>query len=105
LDEPDGREWYRLIDYLMRLPEEMNKQVHEQLFRQHTEEPMKYVSFAERQGIEKGFEKGEVIGRIHMCQEMLKQPETPKEELSALSQEDLSALLAQLRKQFMLNDR
>src|SRR5262249_44650612 len=57
LDEADGREWYRLIDWLMKLPEEMNQQVHQELYRQHVEEPMKYVSFAERQGIEKGARK------------------------------------------------
>ena len=61
LDEADGREWYRLIDWLMKLPEEMNRQVHEDLFRQHAEEPMKYVSYAERLGIEKGIEQGEVL--------------------------------------------
>jgi hypothetical protein len=54
MDAADGREWYRLIDFLMKLPEEMNQQVHQELYRQHAEEPMKYVSFAERQGIEKG---------------------------------------------------
>jgi hypothetical protein len=54
MDEADGREWYRLIDWLMKLPEEMDRQVHQELYRQHTEEPMKYVSFAERSGIEQG---------------------------------------------------
>jgi hypothetical protein len=58
MDEADGREWYRLIDWIMKLPEDMNRQVHAELYRKHTEEPMKYVSFAERQGIEKGIEKG-----------------------------------------------
>jgi hypothetical protein len=42
------------VDWLMKLPEEMNQQVHQELYRQHAEEPMKYVSFAEREGIEKG---------------------------------------------------
>jgi hypothetical protein len=50
----DGREWYRLIDWIMTLPEEMNRQVHEQVYRKHMEDPMKYVSFAEREGTRKG---------------------------------------------------
>jgi hypothetical protein len=58
MDEADGREWYRLMDWLMKLPPEMNQQVHQELSRQHTEEPMKYVSFAEQQGIEKGEMQG-----------------------------------------------
>ncbi len=50
----DGREWYRLIDWIMTLPEEMNREVHEQVYRQHTEDPMKYVSYAERTGAVRG---------------------------------------------------
>jgi hypothetical protein len=99
MDEADGREWYRLIDWLMVLPKEMNQQVHQELYRQHAEEPMKYVSFAEREGIEKGM----VMGQVRMCQEILKQEQTPEVELARMSQEELAALLAQLRKQVMPN--
>ncbi len=62
LDEIDGREWYRLIDWIMPLPEERNRQVQQELYRQHAEEPMNYVSFAEREGIKKGIEQGEIQG-------------------------------------------
>src|SRR5262249_25693961 len=111
LDQSDGQEWYRLIDFIMTLPEEMNKQVHEEVYRQHTEDPMKYVSFAEREGIAKGLEKGreegieqgELMGQVRLCQELLKQQPTPKAELLALSQEDLAALLALLRHQLLPN--
>ena len=58
---------------------------------------------AEESGIEKGIEKGALVGQIRLCQELLKQPPTPQAELSALSQEDLAALLAQLREQLTAN--
>jgi hypothetical protein len=91
----------------MKLPAELNEQVYETLVRQHTEEPMKYVSFAEQKGIEKGREegiaKGELLGQIRLCQELLKQPPTPQAELLALTPENLSALLAQLRQQLLPN--
>jgi hypothetical protein len=99
LEPAEGREWYRLIDWLMKLPAELNEQVYETLVRQHTEEPMKYVSFAEQKGIE----KGELLGQIRLCQELLKQPPTPQAELLALTPETLSALLGQLRQQLLPN--
>jgi len=49
------------------------------------------------QGIEKGIEKGEVIGRIRLCQEMLKLPMTPREDLLRLPLEDLARQAAELR--------
>jgi hypothetical protein len=83
----------------MKLPSEMNQQVHQELYRQHTEEPMKYVSFAEQQGIE----KGALVGKVQMCQELLKQQPTPQAELAALPQEQLETLLAHLRSQLLAN--
>lgn len=101
VDEADGREWYRLIDYLMKLPEDMDREVHAEVLQQHTGDVMKYVSFAERQGIEKGIAQGEVIGRIHLCQELLKQPLTPVEELRELSLEELALQAEQLKGQLL----
>ena len=54
-------------------------------------------------GIEKGLAKGALVSKIQGFQEMLKQPPTPQAELSALSQEDLAGLLAQLREQLTAN--
>jgi predicted transposase/invertase (TIGR01784 family) len=53
--------------------------------------------------VKKGMEKGALVGQIRLCQELLKQPPTPQPELSALEEEALAALLAQLRKQLMSN--
>jgi hypothetical protein len=47
--------------------------------------------------------EGELIGRIHLCERLLKRPETPTEQLVALSLEELTRraeeLLAQLQRQ------
>jgi predicted transposase/invertase (TIGR01784 family) len=48
-------------------------------------------------------EKQGLIGQVHLCQELLKQPRTAEAELDALPREDLAALLAQLREQLLPN--
>ena len=44
-------------------------------------------------------EMGKLMGEIRVCQLLLKQPQTPEEELEKLSLDDLSRLADQLRKQ------
>ena len=61
---------------------------------------------AEERGVKKGELKGELkglLGQIHLCQKLLKQPPTPREELSALPVENLTTLLEQLQKQLLPN--
>jgi predicted transposase/invertase (TIGR01784 family) len=69
---------------------------------------MGYVNSAERKaekaekiGLEKGekigLEKGEKIGTIHFCERLLERPETPTEQLAALSLAELSRLAEELR--------
>ena len=41
------------------------------------------------EGHEKGIEKGKVIGRIQLLQQLLKQPETSSNELNGLVEEEL----------------
>ncbi len=53
------------------------------------------------EGREEGLEKGELIGRIHLCQRMLKQTLTPKEELHKHSIEELARLAEQLEAQLL----
>jgi hypothetical protein len=56
------------------------------------------MKVARMEGLEEGLEegrkegllKGEQIGRIHVCERLLQQPETPKEQLVALSLEELT---------------
>jgi flagellar biosynthesis/type III secretory pathway protein FliH len=55
----------------------------------------------EKVGLEKGeklgLEKGEQIGVIHLCERMLGRPETPTEQLAALSVAELSRLADESR--------
>jgi hypothetical protein len=71
LDPNDGQRWYRGIDWLMRLPEEMDRQVHQQVQATLPEGTMSYISFAERQGIEKGIEQGERAGLLRGLRALL----------------------------------
>jgi hypothetical protein len=52
-----------------------------------------------KEGQEKGIDLGEVIGRIRLCQKVLKQPEMPKEDLKKRSLEELARLVEQLEAQ------
>jgi flagellar biosynthesis/type III secretory pathway protein FliH len=51
------------------------------------------------EGSEKGLEKGELIGRIRMLQQFLHQPETSREELKRLSEEELLRMESSLKQQ------
>jgi hypothetical protein len=48
---------------------------------------------------DRGIAKGTLVGKIQAFQEMLKQPLTPEQELRTLSEQELTDLLAQLRRQ------
>ncbi len=50
---------YRFIDWIMRLPEDLEKWYHEELVKFEEEVKMQYVTTAERIGMEKGRIKGE----------------------------------------------
>jgi len=56
-----------------------------------------------REAAQQVLEKGSLIGQILLCQKLLKQPQTPQAELSALSLEELTALQAQLSQQVLPN--
>jgi hypothetical protein len=62
------------------------------------EKPVKYVSYAERAGIEKGIKRGVLMGQIWLCQRLLKQEKSSKLTLVAMPLSDLEALRSQLRK-------
>ena len=50
------------------------------------------INAARRQGRQEGREEGEKIGMIHLCERMLNRPETPTEQLAALSPDALARL-------------
>ena len=57
----------------------------------------------EGRGEKRGREQGELVGQIRLCQQVLKQPLTPEEELYARPEQELAALLEQLRQQLHAN--
>jgi predicted transposase/invertase (TIGR01784 family) len=55
---------------------------------------------ARDEGFEKGRKEG-LVAQVHLCQELLKQIQTPEADLLKLSLDELNALLAGLRKQIL----
>jgi predicted transposase/invertase (TIGR01784 family) len=54
---------------------------------------------ARQVGFDEGLEKGQQIGRIHLLQQLLSQPETASAELKRLAEEDLIQLEESLKRQ------
>ncbi|MCP4688431.1 MAG: hypothetical protein GY859_10290 [Desulfobacterales bacterium] len=55
------------------------------------------IQISEEKGIEKGLDKGELIGKIHMAQSLMRKPLTPREKLVEQDVEDLNAILDMLK--------
>ncbi len=95
---------YRFIDWLMRLPEDLEQQCFQELLEFEEAQRMPYITTAERIGIKKGVEKGirrglnkgEVIGEIRATQKFLKRPMTPMPQLARKSLKTLKAMLQEL---------
>jgi len=69
--EQDILSIYRLIDWLMMLPEDLTKRFTENLITYEEEKKMPYVTSAERIGMEKGLEKGLLTADKEMVLEVL----------------------------------
>ena len=62
---------YRLVDWLMMLPEDMTKKFTQDLIAYEEEKKMPYITSAERIGIEKGRGEGRDEGMIFNAREMV----------------------------------
>jgi len=62
---------YRLVDWLMWLPEDMTKKFTQDLIAYEEERKMPYITSAERIGIEKGMAEGMDRGQLLNAREML----------------------------------
>jgi len=62
---------YRLVDWLMWLPEDMTKKFTQDLIAYEEEKKMPYITSAERIGIEKGMAEGMDRGQLFNAREML----------------------------------
>ncbi|MDM8522748.1 hypothetical protein QUF80_05185 [Desulfococcaceae bacterium HSG8] len=91
---------YRFIDWIMRLPEDLEKIYHQEIIKFEEERKMQYVTTAERigeeKGIEKGIEKGALIAQILIAQRLIRQTGFSKEELKDKTVEELKNMFAEL---------
>jgi len=55
---------YRFIDWIMVLPAELEDAYHQEIMEFEEEEKMRYVTTAERIGMEKGIKKGRIEGKL-----------------------------------------
>jgi hypothetical protein len=82
---------YRLVDWLMMLPDDLTKQFTENLIAYEEEKKMPYVTSAERIGMEKGMDKGQILNAREMLLEALDEKfsnDTPadiKQQIQALN--------------------
>lgn len=61
---------------------------------------MPYVTSIERHGMERGIEKGELVGQIRLYQQLLGQPEQPRDQLLTKTDEALQSQLNELRQAY-----
>jgi hypothetical protein len=71
---------YRLVDWLMWLPEDMTKKFTQDLIAYEEEKKMPYITSAERIGIEKGRSEGRDEGMVFTAREMLLEEADPSPE-------------------------
>lgn len=88
---------YRFIDWLMRLPEDLEQTCFQEIRAFEEEQRMPYITIAERigeeRGIQQGEEKGKLIGRILLSQQILKLEIYDEDELEMKNLEELHALV------------
>lgn len=84
----------------MQLPEELSELFWEEIARFEEERRMPYITSVERIGLS----KGELIGRIHLCQRRLGVPTTPTEELAELPSDQLQEQAERLETELFGSD-
>jgi hypothetical protein len=99
---------YRFIDWLMILPEELERQCFEELRHVEEEYRMPYITTAERIGREKGLKEGrkegKLIGEILFAQRVLKLTIYDEDELQRKSLEELARIVEQFEVKLTLMD-
>jgi hypothetical protein len=63
LDAAQVRELFRLIDWMVKLPEDLQRQFDEEVFRFEEERRMPYVTSIERRALQRGLQEGRQEGR------------------------------------------
>ncbi|MDM8550008.1 hypothetical protein QUF72_08030 [Desulfobacterales bacterium HSG2] len=92
MDKSDILNLYLFIDWIMRLPEDLEIAYHREIIKFEEERKMRYITTAERIGIE----KGTLIAQILIAHRLAGQTEFSKEQLRGKSLEDLKRIFAEL---------
>ena len=85
---------------LVDLPHDIALQFENELLLFEREKQMPYVTSIEQHGMEKGMEKGELIGQIRLYQQLLGQPEQRRDQFLSQTIEALQSQLSQLQQSF-----
>jgi hypothetical protein len=64
MDEEDSRLWLSCLDWFLQLPQERERALRQELERLDKEDNVPYLSFIERDALERGTEKGRLEGRL-----------------------------------------
>ena len=91
---------YRLVDWLMMLPDDLTKQFTQNLIAYEEEKKMPYVTSAERIGIEKGRLEGRDEGKLYEAREMVLEALDAK--FSSTTPEDIKQQIQALNNKIML---
>jgi flagellar biosynthesis/type III secretory pathway protein FliH len=103
LPDQELRRWYRLIDWIMKLPEEANRAVWLRLRELQEPTTMSHVTYAEIFGRQEGFKEGRSEGLKEGRSEGLKEgrseglKDSLREALDAKFPEEASTLFAELQ--------
>lgn len=100
LTADEVRKLFRLLDWMMQLPRDIELEFCQQLEQFEQENRMPYITSIERLAIEKGQEKGLLAGKIQMLQRILGEAVESDETLLELPVEVLSTRLEDLQQRF-----
>ncbi|MDM8550007.1 hypothetical protein QUF72_08025, partial [Desulfobacterales bacterium HSG2] len=100
MDKSDILNLYLFIDWIMRLPEDLEIAYHREIIKFEEERKMQYITTAERIGIEKGKvtgrKEGMLIGQILMAQRLLGYPVYSRDELESKTLAELEGVFAEV---------
>ena len=99
-NKEDVRQLFRFIDWVMKLPEELGRQLDERIAEYEEEQKMPYITSIERRGIEKGLQQGilknarEAILKVLQARfQNISLPKNLVEKVKSISSENLLDML------------
>lgn len=104
MDKPRIRRLFRLIEWLMAVPKELNLQLNRELGAYAMQNKKPFVTPMEELWLEERELKGRCLGRIHQAERFLSKMMTPADNLIALDVPELEAMADQLEAE-MFNKR